>query len=110
MEIIYGVLQGSILGLLLFNIFLADMCLIINDIDIANYADDNSSCIAADNTDGFIQSLKETSIASFLRFANNLLKIYHDTCHLVINSSENVTCRYEIKNSKCENLRGVKLD
>ena len=110
MEIIFGVLQGSILGLLLFNIFLADLCLIINDKDIANYADDNSSYIVVDNIDGFIKSLKEASIASFLRFANNLLKIYPDTFHLVINSSENVTCWYEIKNSKCEKLRGVKLD
>ena len=35
--------QGSILGPLLFDIFLCDLFLIINNIDFASYADDNTS-------------------------------------------------------------------
>ena len=35
-------IQGSILGLLLFNIFLRDMFLFCNEIDFASYADHNS--------------------------------------------------------------------
>ena len=42
MEIKFGVPQSSILGSVLFNIFLADLFFNINDIDIAKYADDNS--------------------------------------------------------------------
>ena len=38
----YGVLQDSILGPILLNIFLCDMFFMIDNIDIASYADDDS--------------------------------------------------------------------
>ena len=39
--ILYGVLQGLILGLLLFTIDLCDSLVIMNQNDITSYADDN---------------------------------------------------------------------
>ena len=39
---LFGVLQGSMLGPLLCNIFLCDLFLIMNNTELAGYADDNS--------------------------------------------------------------------
>ena len=41
-EILFGVPQGTILRPLLSNIYICDLFLENNDIDIANYADDNT--------------------------------------------------------------------
>ena len=42
-KILFGILQGSILDPLLLNVLLAHQFLILNEIDIVNYADDNTS-------------------------------------------------------------------
>ena len=92
---------------------MADLLFIISNIDVASYADDNAPYIAADNIGDLIKSLEEASSALFQWFDNNLLKNNPGECHLLISSYESITIKigkYEIKNSECENLLGVKLD
>ena len=59
MKIAFGIPQGSILGALLLNVFLADLFFIVNSMDIANFADDNTSYATANDIESLIVSLEE---------------------------------------------------
>ena len=58
-DIILGVPQGSTLGPLLFNVFLIDLFIKIEDFDIASYVDDSTPYASANNMDGIAKSLEE---------------------------------------------------
>ena len=88
LEIVFGVSQGSILGPLLFNIFLVELFFILNDFVIASYADDSTPYDIANDIDGVITSLEKASKAFFEWFENNLLKSNADKCHLFVSSSD----------------------
>ena len=112
LAVMFGVLQGSILGPLLFNIFLADLFLIHSDIDIANFADDNTPYLSAKNAD-LIDSPQRASVSLFRWIENNLLKGNADKCHFLVSTSQEVSLNvniFKIKNSDCEKLLGVKFD
>ena len=112
-EILFGVPQGSILGPLLFNIFLADLFFIVNKIDIANYADDNTPYTSSNDVNGLIKSLEEASKELFKWFDDNLRKNNPDKCHLLVSTNDNVEIRMgkvRIENTKRKKLLGIQAD
>ena len=87
-ETLFGVPQGSILGPILFNIFLSDLFLVVQNVDFASYADDNTIYDAGDNIDEVIFSLQESSKKLFKWFADNQMKANEDKCHLIVSTNE----------------------
>ena len=60
-EIIFGVLQGPIMGLLLFNYYICDIFFDIIECDIASYADDNTPYNFDFNLDNVISNLEKST-------------------------------------------------
>ena len=94
--ILFGVRQGSILGPLLFNIFLADLFFTLNSTEIANYADDTTPYAVSDNIDDLISSLRKSSKDLLKWLDDNLVKSNPDECHLLVSSCEKI--KMEISN------------
>ena len=77
-EIMFGVPQRSILRSLLFNIFLCDLFLIMKKIDIASYADDNTSYTTGNSIKEEIQKLEKAAQRLFQWFSDNQMKANSD--------------------------------
>ena len=86
-EILFGVPQGSILGPLLFNIFLCDKFFELSQTNFASYADDNTQYVEGSNIDEVITILENDSVQSFKWFSDNHVKANKDKCHLVISNN-----------------------
>ena len=111
-EILFGFPQRSIIGPLLFNIFLCDLFLIMEETSYANYVDEKTPYVAAENLDEVIKSLeKDSSCFS----GSQIIKMTanRDKYHLLVSGKNNVTMNaggFKIKNTECEKLLGIKVN
>ena len=82
-DIEYRILQGSILGPLLFNIHLCDLFYFLEDLDIASYEDDTAIYTVKENKESVINTLEASSLPLFTWFNNNFMKATSDKSHLL---------------------------
>ena len=113
----FGVpLFGVPLGPLLFNIYINDLLLSIQETDICNYADDTTIYTCDIRLENVISGLENDSKIIIDWFRNNYMKLNEDKCHFMIfgeRTYQEVSINIgscAVNNSKEEKLLGISID
>ena len=112
-DIKHGVPQGSILGPLLFNIFVCDMFLMLEHTYFPSYADENTPYTVNENTKEVIQTLEQIFKPRLQWFKDNQMKLNPNKCRLILSGKENRGIdvgNVFIKSSQNEKLLGAFFD
>ena len=81
--------QGSILGPLIFTVFLYDLFLFKPNIDLASYADDNTPFAMCGSSElEVINEIKSVAESLTLWFRNNCIKVNPDKFHLLLSDKK----------------------
>ena len=112
-DIIYGVPQSSILGPLFFNIYLIDLFYFTEEIDLINYADDNTPFSCEINVEEVIITLENSAKSIFQWINHNFLKANPEKSHVVLSAIETKTIYIQsesIQSTLSQKLLGITID
>ena len=110
-----GVPQGSVLGPLLFNIYITDIFLLMNETEICNYADDTTMYSCDSEVKNVIKRLEQDANQLTAWFPENYMKLNENKCHLILfgANKERVNIHIgeaQIEESDEDKLLGINLD
>ena len=83
-NLLQGAPQGSVLGPLLFDIYLNDLFFLVDYTEVCIFADDTTFLACDKDLEFLINSLKHDSFLAIEWFRNNYMKLNKDKCHLLI--------------------------
>ena len=109
----YGVPQGSVLGPLLFNIFINDISFFIKKTKIANYTDDSTTYTSEENIESLLKTLQEETSMVLKWFNVNEMKSNDDKCHLIVANHDDISITLGNECLEAEDtveLLGIKID
>ena len=107
--------QGSILGPLLFNIFLSDLFPLISNSSLSNYSDGNTLYTFADNLKRIKDNFRNSFDTAHQWFYENYMVRNAGKCHFMClgNNTENETSLFHnilMENNKEEKIFGIIID
>ena len=106
---ITGVPQGSILGPLLFNIFLNDIFLFISKCQLCNYADDNTLYKSGKNMQKIKNDLEMDFMILHKWFHENHMVLNPGKCHYIVIGDDDPSHKIILNNKEIASSNEEKL-